>query len=355
MTKKIALIAGVGGICGSNMARLLADTGEWDIVGLSRSTPELGPWLRHIPVDLLDATQTRERLTPDRETGIGGVTHLFYTALLPGRTPEEESALNTRMLVNLMDTVTSATPELEHVHVLEGAKWYGHHLGPYKTPAREDDPSGRPAYFYEHQHDYVLKCRQGRSWTWSTTRPGSVCGFAGKAHFNLMTVLAVYASVLKAMDLPLFFPGDEATWNALTFLTDVSLLNRMMLWAATDPAAANQAYNCGNGDIFRWRDMWPRIAGMFDMEPAGVRTTDLVEFMADKETLWEDLTIRHRLRVNDFHRLAPWRYGDIVFRRSWDTFLSTVKGNRYGFTEMMDTEDMMRRIFKEFRDDRIIP
>jgi hypothetical protein len=33
-----------------------------------------------------------------------------------------------------------------------------------------------------------------------------------------------------------------------------------MVWAATDPRAANQAYNINNGDMFRWEEMWPALA-----------------------------------------------------------------------------------------------
>jgi len=76
--------------------------------------------------------------------------------------------------------------------VLEGAKWYGYHLGPYKTPAREDDPPCRPAYFYEYQHECVLDWqRRGGRWGWSTTRPGAVCGYSPVSHINLMSVVGL--------------------------------------------------------------------------------------------------------------------------------------------------------------------
>jgi nucleoside-diphosphate-sugar epimerase len=350
MSKKGALIVGVGGMCGSNMAQLLHDTGDWDVVGISRTPPQLGTWLRHISVDLLDAAAARNSLADLR-----GVTHIFYTGLIEGKDLAEENALNTRLFVNALDAALPRSPELEHVHVLEGVKWYGYHLGGYKTPAREDDPPVRPAYFYEFQHDYVLEKQQGRSWTWSTSRPGAVCGYAPAARINLMTVLAVYATMLKALKMPLFFPGDEATFDALTFASDVGLLNRAMLWMSTDPKAADQAFNIGNGDMFRWRYMWPRIAAMFDMEAGPVQPTRLTEFMADKHVVWNELAARHGLRENDFHKLAPWTYADTVFRRNWDNAISTVKANRFGFTEMMDTESMMARIFDEFRQHRIIP
>ena len=51
----------------------------------------------------------------------------------------------------------------------------------------------------------------------------------------------------------------------------------------------------------------------------------------------------------------PWSYADTVFARDWDNLLSTVKANRYGFTEMIDTEEMFARIFREFRASKVIP
>ncbi len=60
MANNTALIAGVGGMCGSNMAVTLHALG-WQVIGISRSDPKLGPWLRHQAVDLLDAEATRAR------------------------------------------------------------------------------------------------------------------------------------------------------------------------------------------------------------------------------------------------------------------------------------------------------
>jgi nucleoside-diphosphate-sugar epimerase len=170
-----------------------------------------------------------------------------------------------------------------------------------------------------------------------------------------MGVIAAYASVMKALGAPLFFPGDEATFDALTFVTDVGLLNRAMLWASTDPRAANEAFNVGNGDAFRWRHLWPRIAAMFEMPAGAVKTMRLTEFMADKAPLWDALVRRHGLRDAEFIRLTPWAYADTVFARHWDNAISTVKINQAGFTEMIDSEDMMRRVFADFRARRVIP
>jgi len=351
MAKKVALIAGIGGMCGSNMARLLAEAGGWEIVGISRRKPEIDVPHTHIALDMLDPAQCRDKLA-----GKGEVTHLFWTALINGRDLDEENELNTTMFRNLMDGFMPGAEALEHVHVLEGAKWYGYHLGPYKTPAREDDPPCRPAYFYEYQHECVLDWqRRGGRWSWSTTRPGAVCGYSPVSHINLMSVVGVYASLCKALDRPLTYPGSESAYRALTFASDVGMLNRAMLWASTDPAAANQAFNIANGDAFRWEHMWPRVAEMFDIEPGPVEPMPMVDFMADKAGLWRELAQEHGLRQPDLQAVVPWSYADAVFSRDWDNLLSTVKANHHGFTEMIDTEEMFARIFGEFRDQKVIP
>lgn len=350
MKKKTALFAGVGGMCGGNMARMLHQTGEWDIIGISRGALQDADYVRHIRADLLDRDSVSAHLKD-----IGAVTHIFYTALLNGRTLDEENELNTRMLVNFLDVAIPQTPQLEHVHVLEGAKQYGYHLGEYKTPAYEDDPPCVPAYYYEAQHAHVLKWQRGQSWTWSTTRPGAVCGYGYGARINLMTVLAAYGTIMKELQLPLYFPGDEKTFNAISFASDVGLLNRAMLWASTDPRAANQAFNIGNGDCFRWKHMWAHVASLFDIEPGPIKTMSLVDFMRDKTELWSRIIARNGLKQTDLFTLAPWTYADAVFSRGWDNMLSTVKANRFGFTEMIDTRDMMSAIIADFRKMRVIP
>ena len=44
------------------------------------------------------------------------------------------------MLRNVLDAIEPIAPGLEHVHLVQGTKYYGMHLGPFRTPAREDDP-----------------------------------------------------------------------------------------------------------------------------------------------------------------------------------------------------------------------
>ena len=57
------------------------------------------------------------------------------------------------MLVNSVEAVSETSSELQHVQLIEGNKWYGSHLGPFRTPAREDDPPHMGPNFYVEQEN----------------------------------------------------------------------------------------------------------------------------------------------------------------------------------------------------------
>src|SRR5262245_37344682 len=123
MIKKKALIAGATGVVGRNLLRHLLRTGEWEIVALSRRTPDVDGAYTHISVDLLDAAQCREKLGH-----LGDVTHVFFAALAAAREIAQAAIDNLRMLRNLVETIEPVARGLEHVHATHGTKWYGMHL-----------------------------------------------------------------------------------------------------------------------------------------------------------------------------------------------------------------------------------
>ena len=92
-------------------------------------------------------------------------------------------------------------------------------------------------------------------------------------------------------------------------MTDARLLARQVLWAATTPAAADMAFNVVNGDVFRWRRMWSRIAEWFGLEPAEFdgKMLPLAQQMKDGAPACAALARKHGLAEPDFDRLAsPW-------------------------------------------------
>src|SRR5271163_1992529 len=56
-----------------------------------------------------------------------------------------------------------------------------------------------------------------------------------------------------------------------------------------------------------------------------------------------------------FEEIAAWGYPDGVFASDYDIVSDTSKARRFGFHDLIDTEEMFLRMFSDFRRDRIIP
>jgi nucleoside-diphosphate-sugar epimerase len=348
--QKVALVVGAQGIIGGNLANHLATLEDWDIVGLSRRGGERGRRIRHVAVDLLDPDDTRAKLRD-----LSNVTHIFYAAYQDRPSWAELVAPNLAMLVNVVETVEPVARNLRHVSLMQGYKVYGAHLGPFKTPAREDDAGHMPPEFNVDQQQFLEARQNGKSWNWSAIRPSVVCGFALGNPMNLAMVIAVYAAISKELGLPLRFPGKPGAYDRLLEMTDAGLLARATLWAATEERCANQAFNINNGDLFRWSEMWPKIARFFDLEVAPPLSMSLDTVMADKEPLWNRMIEKRGLAPNSYRDVSSWRFGDFVFSWDYDMFADGSKARRFGFHEFVDTEKMFMDIFSEFRRRRIIP
>ncbi len=346
-----ALIAGALGVVGRALVEHLEDDPGWSVIGLSRRAPDFNTTAKFISVDLLDAFDCTAKLG-----GLTGVTHIFFTPYAARATFAEEVAPNLEMLTNLLDNIEPAACSLQHVQLMQGAKWYGVQFGaPYKTPAKEDDPRHMPPNFYYDQQDWLVERQQGKQWTWSGLRPHGVWGFSVGSEMNMLTSLAVYATISKHAGVPLRFPGNPALYDAIYQIVDVALLARAMLWVATTPAAANEAFNITNGDFSRWRTLWPHIAEFFDMEVGPVQSLHLQTVMADKEPLWAKICEQYQLHRYTIADLATWRFLDYAFANGFDQMSSLTKIRQAGWCEVLDTEDTITQQLQRMRADRIIP
>jgi len=350
MTKRTALVTGASGLVGGYLLRHLLQEGGSDIVAISRRKPELAGNYRHVPVDLLDPADCKAKLG-----GLKDITHVFFVAYIEPANPQDLVKANTAMLVNLVETIEAASPVLKHVHLSEGTKWYGNHLGPFRTPAKEDDPRHAGPNFYYNQQDWLEARQKGKRWNWSVVRPHAVCGFSTSGPMNLTMAIAVYASIQKELGLPLSFPGKPGAYTALYQATDAALLAKGITWMATEPQAANQAFNITNGDLIRWQNLWPKIADFFGMESAEPKYTPIKNLMADKAPVWDHMVAKHGLATHPYKDIVAWSYPENVFNSDYDIVSDMGKARRLGFHESLDTEEMFLRMFQEFRDKRVIP
>jgi len=345
-----ALVTGATGVVGRNLLMHLVERNDWEIVAVSRRKPDVPGRYEHIAADLTDPSDCRVKLG-----GLRDVSHVFFAAYLELQDPQKHVEVNTGMLVNLVESIEAVSPALEHVNLVEGSKWYGNHLGPYKTPARETDARHMPPNMYYNQQDFLESRQQGKRWHWSAVRPHAVCGFAVGNPMNLTTVIAVYAAISKELGLPLSFPGKPGAYRALYQCTDAALLAKAMVWMSTQAQCANQAFNITNGDLIRWDHVWPKLAKFFGMDVGFPRHISLVRFMADKAAVWDRLVAKHGLKPYRYEEIAAWGYADAVFASDYDIISDTGKARRLGFSDSLDTEEMFMRLLAALRADRIIP
>ncbi len=347
---KQALVIGARGVIGGKLVEHLQELGDWDVVGASRRGGEPAERVRHVAVDLLDPADARAKLG-----ALDGVTHVFYAAYQERPTWAELVEPNLAMLVNAVEAIEAAAPGLRHVSLMQGYKVYGAHLGPFKTPAREDDPPHLPPEFNVDQQRFIEERSAAAGWSWSALRPSIVAGFALGTPMNLINAIAVYASISKRLGVPLRFPGKPGAWDSLLEMTDADLLARATVWAATDPRAANEAFNINNGDLFRWSEMWPKIAAYFELETAPPLPMSLAEAMADKEPLWRAMVAEHGLADHSFEEVSSWGFADGVFSWDYDLIADGSKARRLGFHDFVETEAMFRDRFDDLRRRRVIP
>ncbi|TDD43974.1 SDR family oxidoreductase [Saccharopolyspora elongata] len=347
---KVALVVGANGVIGRNLVEHLATLPDWDVIGLSRRGGENTERVRYVAVDLLDPEDTRAKL---RE--LTGVTHVFYAAYQDRPTWAELVPPNMAMLTNVVDAVEAVAPGLRHVSLMQGYKVYGAHLGPFKTPARETDARPMPPEFMASQQQFLEQRQRGKAWTWTALRPSVVAGFALGNPMNLAMVIAVYAAISKELGLPLRFPGKPGAYDSLLEMTDAGLLAKATVWAAISERAENQAFNINNGDLFRWRELWPKIAAHFGLEVADPLPMSLSDVMADKAGLWQQMVAEHGLEPHAYQEVSSWGFGDFVFSWDYDMFADGSKARRFGFHEFVDTEAMFLEIFDDLRARRVIP
>ncbi|KQM16769.1 NAD-dependent dehydratase [Plantibacter sp. Leaf171] len=353
--RRTALVVGASGITGAAIVSHLLADGDWRILALSRSAPVSHPQVEHVAADLRNADDLR------RVLGGSGVSHVFFTAWSRQDSEAENIRVNGGMVRDLLAALSDEP--VQHVALVTGLK---HYLGPFEayaagempdTPFHEDEPRLDTPNFYYEQEDELFAAAARSGFTWSVHRSHTVIGHAVGNAMNMASTIAVQASLCKRLGRPFVFPGSETQWNGLTDMTDAGLLAEQMLWAATSPAGANEPFNIVNGDVFRWRWMWPRLAAYFGVEAEGFRDAPrpLEQQMVGLEGEWAELVAEHGLVEPDLARVASWWHTDGDLGRDIEVVTDMSKSRLAGFTGYRRTLDAFTAIFDRLREERIVP
>jgi nucleoside-diphosphate-sugar epimerase len=343
-----ALVTGAHGIVGLNLVQELASREDWKVTATGRRALLPVPDVEYIAADLTDADRLRAALS-----GCGTVTHLFFAAFRYNADPYEEIAVNMAILENTLDALKTAGAKLQRVVNYQGGKAYGALMGNVRAPAKESDPRVPGPLFYYEQEDMLYERGARDGFATTILRPDYVQGIGLGSYVSIVNTLAAYGTVCRALGQPLYFPGGEAAFHALFQMTDARLLARGSIWAALEPHSENRVYNITNGDLFRWANVWERVADYFGVPAGRPLAMDMGLFMRGQDALWAELKQRHSL-VLGLDEIQDWSQGYIL-SSSIEMHSSTIRIRKAGFGECLDTEDRLFALFDEMKARRYIP
>jgi nucleoside-diphosphate-sugar epimerase len=352
--QRTVLIVGVTGIAGFNTARTMSAAG-WRVLGLSRSHRYDIPGVEQLRGDVLDPESL------DRALHGQHFSHVVFTTWSRQETETENRRVNAAMLANLLAAAGRAS-KIEHVALVTGLK---HYLGPFDayaskpadTPFRESQERLPVDNFYYDQEDILFAEAERQGFTWSVHRPHTLIGYALGNVMNMGVTLAVYGTLCRATGDPFVFPGSPQQLGGVTDLTDARLLGRHVLWSSTEPQARNQAFNTVNGEVVRWRQLWPEVADALGVPAADYpgHPQPLEGRMGHADEVWAGLVEKHDLAPYKASELASWWHTDADLGREVETFADMSKSRAMGFLDYQSTIGSFTDLFQQLREARIIP
>jgi nucleoside-diphosphate-sugar epimerase len=349
-----ALVVGATGIIGQALSTQLVEAG-WTTFGLSRSGGA-AEGVTPVVADLSDPDGLRAALDGvDPEL-------VAITAWTRQATEAENIAVNGAAVRHVLAAL-EPSGSVRHVALMTGLK---HYLGPFEaygtgdmpdTPFREEEPRLDHPNFYYAQEDELFDSARRSGHTWSVHRSHTVLGFATGNAMNMVLTISAYATICRELGLPFVFPGSELQWNGVTDVTDADLLAEQIIWAAGHEAGHDQAFNIANGDVFRWRSLWPRIAQHFGVEWEGFEGVPrpLEQTMADAADTWRRIAEQHDLVEPDIDRVASWWHTDGDLGRTVESLTDMNKSRAAGFLGFRDSRESFFHHVERYRSARVLP
>lgn len=349
-------VIGASGVVGRALLEHLDSTGV-PCTGYSRRAPDL-PGVSHVQLDLTDIEACRAAAA-----GMTQVTHVVYTALfeqpglIAGWLAEEQMQTNLRMLQHLLEPLRIQS-SVRHVTLLQGTKAYAAHIRPMKVPGREREPRIEHPNFYWLQEDYAREIARDTGWDLTIWRPQIIFGHALGAPMNMLAAIGAYAALSTHAGEPFRWPGGT---SGVMEATCADLLARAVTFSFDKPAFANETFNVTNGDVFTFENVWGAIADALEVDPgapARMRLSELYEREAD----WQAIVERHGLAPGSLREFVgdSFHYADALFNTGREVapppaLVSTIKLRQAGFSDCIDTEDMLQTWFRRLREMKRLP
>ncbi|KAE8682273.1 zinc finger family protein [Hibiscus syriacus] len=293
-SNNVAIVFGVTGLVGRELAKRLISKSKWKVYGVARN-PEIIPIksssYHFISCDLLDPFETEQKISM-----LHDATHVFWVTWarqFPLDTPE-----------CWMSHYVPSNAETIHLFDEEWSR-----------------PSGSSNFYYVLED--LLHERLGGKVAWTVHRPGLLMGGSNRTLFNFIGSLCVYGSICKHLNLPFVFGGSTECWEE-SYIdgSDARVVAEQQIWATTacedgGVCPDGEAFNAINGSSFTWKEIWPILG-----KKLGVRVPEEMvmegfwfgKAMGDKKKEWEEIVVKERLVETKMEDLANWEFLDTLFR-----------------------------------------
>ena len=361
---KIALVSGANGVTGSAVVNALSakPKSEWSkIYAMSRSPPQLLPKgddrIEFIGADFTQTVQDIIALLQSK--GVNDVTHFFFYSYIHSYDAQLQWDNDVPLFENALKAVDATSPNLERVVLQTGAKHYGVHFEePTSFPITEH--FGRKDYgppnFYYGQEDAMFELqKQNKKWTWNVIRPWCINGFTKGNGMSWATTVALYFSLQAYLGAEAVFPGSSILYNNRQHMSSATCIAEFSLFMATNPKAANEAFNIVDGVDTTFRDVWEYLGQLFGVKVVVGEHKETLEFYTkDKSPLWHELCRTHGGNENAWN-WATWDFVDGICMRDFPADVSMEKAKQFGWTRTFDTKEELKKIVLAMQSENALP
>ncbi|KAL0017506.1 hypothetical protein SO802_004575 [Lithocarpus litseifolius] len=366
--QSVGLVIGVTGIVGNSLAEILplSDTpgGPWKVYGVARRPRP--NWNSDHPIEYIQCDVSDPQDTESKLSQLTDVTHIFYATWVNKSTESENCEINGAMFRNVLRAVIPHAPNLKHICLQTGTKHYIGNFEVYGKPGfpRHDPPFSEdlprlevPNFYYTLEDVLFEESEKKEGLTWSVHRPDMIFGFSPYSLMNIIGTLCVYAAICKHEGVALKFPGAKAAWECYSVASDADLIAEQQIWAAVDPYARNEAFNCHNGDVFKWKHFWKVLAEQFGIEEYGFEEGErvsLVELMKDKGPVWDEIVKENQLQPTKLDEVGVWWFVDLVL--GGEALLDSMnKSKEHGFLGFRNSKNSFIYWIDKVKGYKIVP
>ncbi|KAI7711298.1 hypothetical protein KC353_g9089 [Hortaea werneckii] len=401
-----AIVTGANGISGFHTMRVLLESPQrWTKVwAASRRPPpkemmdlltsEQRSRVEHVACDFL--AKPEEIAQQLKEKSVTADAVFFYSYAQPKPPPgaaiwsnaQDLVDTNAALLRNFLDALDTANITPKRFLLQTGAKNYGVHLGPTRTPHVESDPRVTldPNFYYPQEDALFEWCKKHPGAHWNVICPAWIIGATTNAAMNALHPLAVYAAVQAWKGESFKYNGDFDTWMGVGEYSSAMLTGYLSEWAVLEDKCKDQKFNASDTSPLPMNRLWPELARWYDckqfdgpeLDEGKITTIDpgnvptplgygpsrkmrfnflLVKWAekAENKKAWEEIMQKHNLTHNPFEDIeSHFSFGDAAAIGA-PNILSMNKARCFGWTGHVDTLESLHKAYSELHRVGMLP